>query len=108
MEHWDSGFDRTRFCRSDDHTYKTPTCCNFVQDASIRDEIAKFLPAECLASEHFAKEGLGYTDLLKEIFCVPCASQKKGGEIPKYLKVDSAQQVTLTVCNSVAQQLWLL
>lgn len=30
MKYWNTGFDRTRFCRSDAHTYKKPTCCNFV------------------------------------------------------------------------------
>jgi hypothetical protein len=106
MTWWEEGFDRTRFCRSDSHTYKTPTCCNFMQDSSIRDEIAKFLPEQCLNSEKFQMDVIPYTDILKEIFCTPCTAYEKG-KPPKYLTVEG-DKVTLNVCKSAARQLWLL
>lgn len=109
MTWWEEGFDRTRFCRSDSHTYKTPTCCNFMQDTSIRDEIAKFLPEQCLNSEKFQMDVIPYTDILKEIFCTPCTAYEKDKR-PKYLppNVQDPDAVTLNVCKSAASQLWLL
>jgi len=106
MTWWEEGFDRTRFCRSDSHTYKTPTCCNFMQDSSIRYEIAKFLPEPCLNSEKFQMDVIPYTDILKEIFCTPCTAYEKD-KPPKYLTVEG-DKVTLNVCKSAARQLWLL
>ena len=63
-----SGFDRTRYCRDKAHTYKNPTCCNYQQDKSIRENIGQFLLPECLADDQF-KDISAY---LKEIYCVPC------------------------------------
>ena len=72
MKRWDSGFDRTRFCRSDVHTFKNPTCCNFNQDTNIRSDIASFLPAECLENDRF----LNIADSIKVLACVPCDAVK--------------------------------
>merc|ERR1712127_1003257 len=68
LRYWSEGFDRTRFCRSDTHTFKNPTCCNYNQDTEVRNSIATFLPADCEASDAFKE----YKSILKTFACVPC------------------------------------
>ena len=68
LKHWDEGFDRTRFCRSDTHTFKNPTCCNYNQDTTVRNSIATFIPEECLAADAFKE----YKEIIKTFACVPC------------------------------------
>ena len=91
-----------------------------MQDSSIRDEIAKFLPEQCLNSEKFKQDVIPYSEILKEIFCTPCTAYitvKEDEDDPdsknkpkiNYLAVDhGSRKVTLKVCKSAARQLWLL
>ena len=108
LKHWDEGFDRTRFCRSDTHTFKNPTCCNYNQDTTVRNSIATFIPEECLAADAFKE----YKEIIKTFACVPCNASPiaeqpwlvKGTKTTFSVTVDT---LTLSICPSLAAAMYL-
>jgi hypothetical protein len=108
LKHWDEGFDRTRFCRSNTHTFKNPTCCNYNQDTTVRNSIATFIPEECLAADAFKE----YKEIIKTFACVPCNASPIGEQpwlekVPKTENGVTVDALKLKICPSLAAAMYL-
>ena len=91
-----------KFCRHDNSTAETPTCCNFYQDQYIQWDLAKFMPLECLLKYPF------YREILSNFICITC---EYGDSVPDFVyhRRDSGGNIIgtdLYICDLYAKQLY--